>query len=133
MVYSTASSAIYVSIHAPARGATPRCKDRRCPVSFNPRAREGRDTYEMLLACERDVSIHAPARGATAPIAAVPTAVSFNPRAREGRDSHRLNRRVKTNSFNPRAREGRDSAPGRLSSGVMFQSTRPRGARRKRL
>ena len=56
----------------------------------------------------------------------------FNPRAREGRDGVPLpNLPNLPNCFNPRAREGRDilvepDSPG----GAVFQSTRPRGARR---
>ena len=56
----------YVSIHAPARGAT----GRRYPAilggsCFNPRAREGRDKGKTRTLRPRFVSIHAPARGAT--------------------------------------------------------------------
>ena len=59
---------ICVSIHAPARGATPRDK-----VHLNGTG---------------GVSIHAPARGATLPIPAIiTTPCCFNSRAREGRDS----------------------------------------------
>ena len=101
-----------VSIHAPARGATP---DAQPPPAascrFNPRAREGRDLPHLDQLDESDVfqstrprgarpaagaagradhgvSIHAPARGAT-PDAQPPPAAScrFNPRAREGRDA----------------------------------------------
>ena len=56
-----------VSIHAPARGATPRSRpfDKTCP-RFNPRAREGRDrSVERIISGDESVSIHAPARGAT--------------------------------------------------------------------
>ena len=78
-----------VSIHAPARGATP-CRaavfgnhklsfnprartgrDSTCTTkgadyaSFNPRARTGRDGVRSSLAPLKNVSIHAPARGAT--------------------------------------------------------------------
>ena len=57
------------------------------------------------------VSIHAPARGAT----------------KEGNDTYRF-----TYCFNPRARTGRDlDISGFKRSGIMFQSTRPHGARRK--
>ena len=77
---------------------------------FNPRARVGRDGAQgeggNLL---EEVSIHAPAWGATH---AMPT-----PRRSE-------------RCFNPRARVGRD-ARGRRPIGhlILFQSTRPRGAR----
>ena len=55
----------------------------------------------------------------------------FNPRAREGRDMVSQWRVDEMRGFNPRAREGRDAGPATASMcGVLFQSTRPRGARR---
>ena len=64
---------VAVSIHAPARGATPRARqaerDGRRPDRFNPRPRTGGDCRggcHYVTACDDvDVSIHAPARGAT--------------------------------------------------------------------
>ena len=77
----------------------------------------------------------------------------FNPRARGGRDRCRYSRRGKIRCFNPRARGGRDGdygggvafiivsihAPAGGATGTRkhelmaewFQSTRPRGARRR--
>ena len=102
---------VYVSIHAPARGATLKYsirvhKDRmfqstrprgaRLPYNhgalhdrarFNPRAREGRDCSGHFAEGQRQ---------------------GFNPRAREGRDKPFVRSRLATPSFNPRAREGRD-------------------------
>ena len=149
---------IQVSIHAPARGATipaitpmnivawfqstrPRGarRPRRWPgrteaACFNPRARAGRDVKAgdaavgiVLFQSTRPrgarpggrrarsvlkrVSIHAPARGAT---------------ARQQPQAH-----VEA-GFNPRARAGRDLGRGRRAvDEIMFQSTRPRGARRR--
>ena len=77
-----------VSIHAPARGATPATLlvDAQAP-SFNPRAREGRDTLQGKPSL---------------------TARCFNPRAREGRDIFVFVVINTMASFNPRAREGRD-------------------------
>ncbi len=146
-----------VSIHAPAWGATAR-GEAACPTTprFNPRARVGRDyvagikdgraywfqstrprgarqrirlSWSMLAAMFQStrprgarhqgrvhglvhcpVSIHAPAWGAT------------------DRPAPRRRRR---SSFNPRARVGRDGAAVlRMVPLSMFQSTRPRGARR---
>ncbi len=55
-----------VSIHAPVKGATPASPaPTRSRISFNPRAREGRDARPARVAEYRR---------------------SFNPRAREGRD-----------------------------------------------
>ena len=59
-----------VSIHAPARGATIVTPTTlRNEVSFNPRAREGRDDAYEARRQRSSVSIHAPARGATNEIA----------------------------------------------------------------
>ena len=42
---------VVVSIHAPARGATSACDPFvDCTVCFNPRAREGRDFFQILTA-----------------------------------------------------------------------------------
>ena len=100
----------FVSIHAPARGAT-------CG------GHQGGDAVR--------VSIHAPARGATpdlttyneeklfqstrprgarpASVAARAAIEGFNPRAREGRDHRHRTPDLYIGRFNPRAREGRDS------------------------
>ena len=100
-----------VSIHAPARGAT-----------------------SLLLVQVRveAVSIHAPARGPTPPTARCRRrSRGFNPRAREGRDKRVRRSWCRSSSFNPRAREGRDTASAMTApSASVFQSTRPRGARR---
>ena len=123
-------------------------------VSFNPRAREGRDTIINAIICitskfqstrprgarqsalgilhrQRVVSIHAPARGATSKARDMCKAtLSFNPRAREGRDWYCARYPSCVGCFNPRAREGRDEMTSTdLSKSVLFQSTRPRGAR----
>ena len=123
-----------VSIHAPARGATfhvipfllsricfnPRAREgrdvltvfcRSISVCFNPRAREGRD----LFAYQEPALIH-----------------RFNPRAREGRDDVQSKPTAFPPGFNPRAREGRDwERACMIRPPEMFQSTRPRGARRR--
>ena len=57
---------LFVSIHAPARGAT--WFEFACPLRakrFNPRARAGRDNIVKVINRYGSVSIHAPARGAT--------------------------------------------------------------------
>ena len=103
--------AFYVSIHAPARGATDwqRCV-KTYDSGFNPRPRTGGD----LPLCQghrhrRSVSIHAPARGAT-------------PRYSQTFDSSRC--------FNPRPRTGgdRDITIKRVAGRrFWFQSTPPHG------
>jgi len=145
-----------VSIHAPARGATP---DPTMTTStfagFNPRSREGSDCSGVNTTPDSpQVSIHAPARGATPFQPATEVCdCGFNPRSREGSDRRfaftlgtalrvsihapargatpeALQHGLKSRSFNPRSREGSD--PGNDGAGAkvsVFQSTLPRGER----
>ena len=154
--FQTAHRPAYcVSIHAPARGATcNRSAFRSTTASFNPRARAGRDSVGWWAESDGTVSIHAPARGATGIwLLKLQLSSCFNPRARAGRDVMRTPRATWYSGFNPRARAGRDPASRRagevphcfnpraragrdlvelddLLGNVLFQSTRPRGARR---
>ena len=103
--------ALDVSIHAPAGGATRTLKPRKtigtCVSIHAPAGGATVPRIGMLAYCT--VSIHAPAGGAT---------------------MTRPLRRLMPRSFNPRARGGRDLHRGCNSLlGVLFQSTRPRGAR----
>ena len=78
-------------------------------MSFNPRARVGRD-MRPYRNCRH--------------------LGSFNPRARVGRDPWVRSRPPINWCFNPRARVGRDGADQSATSDAQrFQSTRPRGAR----
>ncbi len=78
----------HVSIHAPARDATPHHRAQATSQrSFNPRARTGRDVLFLML---------------------VPFAPSFNPRARTGRDIKAAVTPDNRPGLNPRARRGRD-------------------------
>ena len=101
----------------------------RC-MSFNPRARKGRDSRGRPSRC---------------------SSRCFNPRARKGRDTSLSKYTASPTCFNPRARKGRDGwrgavhGPGRVSIHApargatvaefalaivsLFQSTRPQGAR----
>ena len=121
-----------VSIHAPARGATWALRAPRCTTG---------------------VSIHAPARGATWPHPHRPRRCAcFNPRARTGRDCSRWACRRSPKVFqstrphearrdrlhSPRRRvavsihapaRGATQVRGSPLKFVMFQSTRPHGAR----
>ncbi len=100
---------------------------------FNPRARVGRDQSRTDLPLHTSlVSIHAPAWGATQLHPSFPYESScFNPRARVGRDSERLAILSIKDCFNPRARVGRDAWEwAAVALWCLFQSTRPRGARR---
>ena len=59
-------SAIIISIHAPARGATSEQQAQSArEYHFNPRSREGSDGKGGMVQKMSIISIHAPARGAT--------------------------------------------------------------------
>ena len=110
-------------------------RENRDYSGFNPRAREGRDVRAGDVFCRGHVSIHAPARGATLfSFFSSLGRICFNPRAREGRDLFGEPRRAWLDGVSIHA-------PARGATGVsrilcanigMFQSTRPRGARRQR-
>ena len=99
-----------VSIHAPTGGATGRYADAQGqPACFNPRAHGGRDTL-----CRRRNTRRS----------------GFNPRAHGGRDFKSTQEGARKGSFNPRAHGGRDlTAWKKADDRLVFQSTRPRGAR----
>ncbi len=147
-----------VSIHAPARGATISAMVSCSPSnSFqSTRPRGARLLHGDPLLPDVWVSIHAPARGATPVCARVcgNSSAFQSTRPRGARPSRVAGINPMASSFNPRAREGRDRCVvgfGELASGVsihapargatvdakpahtndfVFQSTRPRGARR---
>ena len=122
-----------VSIHAPAWGATWFCvRFNFYSLSFNPRARMGRDNAKVQK---------------------YPPLICFNPRARMGRDNnndvdfwiisvsihapawgatyHKTLQAIDQLCFNPRARMGRDGDKSDTEGECdQFQSTRPHGARR---
>ena len=125
------SRVFYVSIHAPARGATHSRLSGKQPhrVSIHAPARGA--TLTGKAADSETVSIHAPARGATPRLDAQigelikfqsthPRGVrpgenilmavigSFNPRTREGCDTSSSALQWQNCSFNPRTREGCD-------------------------
>ena len=100
-----------ISIHAPARGATPSFPARsRCCRYFNPRSREGSDINKRLLPELREISIHAPARGATGVCG--------------------VSARCPTISIHAPARGATWLTVLLSYFGVIFQSTLPRGERR---
>ena len=100
-----------VSIHAPTRGAT---------------------GLPCQAAHGQDVSIQAPTRGATTrACCCCRSRIGFNPRAHEGRDVDGQMGHDTVKGFNPRAHEGRDLMTWNWTLvSELFQSTRPRGARR---
>ena len=103
-------------------------------MSFNPRAREGRDLHiQVLVVALAIVSTHAPARGATRLVSRSrrlqSRAVSTHAPAR-GATRSISSGGCSTMCFNPRAREGRDNTRRAIVTAVAaFQPTRPRGAR----
>ncbi len=124
------------------------------PKNFNPLAREGRDKMYASNAAVREISIHSPARGETdAWLWHRGRADYFNPLAREGRDSsctpshnfdaisihspargETLGRGVSKNEYGPisihsPARGETLYGLSKRDLSIVFQSTRPRGAR----
>ena len=123
-----------VSIHAPAWGATSgSITSWTCIFRFNPRARVGRDARSAVQT-KQAASFNPRARvGRDSTLQrATMRLSSFNPRARVGRDPDTAADCGQARCFNPRARVGRDSIVRgqQHGQGAMFQSTRPRGARR---
>ena len=84
---------------------------------------------------KQGISIHAPARGAT--VLAIQEFFHdfyFNPRSREGSDDKVAQSNDISSDFNPRSREGSDASFLMASASARkFQSTLPRGERRKSL
>ena len=150
---------IAVSIHAPAWGATfqqgllillrlsfnPRTRvgcdfpsskmrRKRLRLSFNPRTRVGCDGIFAVHTAESiSVSIHAPAWGATYHDELPPrTYPGFNPRTRVGCDASFVFFKFRLYCFNPRTRVGCDFPSSKMRrKRLRFQSTHPRGVRRK--
>ena len=100
-------------------------------ISFNPRAHVGRDVISVLARTTAKVSIHAPTWGATSDqnnsygsyIVSI-HAPTWGATAQLGKGDSARDR------FNPRAHVGRDLRFAKcLTLYLLFQSTRPRGAR----
>ena len=123
-----------VSIHAPAWGATDAVGRLlgHGHVSIHAPA-WGATTDYRAAGWRIDVSIHAPAWGATSKV--VPAAArsgGFNPRARVGRDQRVLRTKLGVVVFqSTRPRGARRCAVPESLGSFRFQSTRPRGARRQ--
>ena len=104
----------WISIHAPARGATDRRRTGRYQGYFNPRSREGSVHRELPFQPVRFISIHAPARGATRHGRGGDRGIPhFNPRSREGSDAVGAPTNCSSVYFNPRSREGSDDYDSR--------------------
>ena len=123
---------VCVSIHAPARGATPASPPSPGSSRFQfTRPRGARQTATAVFRVLGIVSIHAPARGATLSVQCrIGILWRFNSRAREGRDwppAPEARSRPRFQFTRPR---GARHWPGvNESQYATFQFTRPRGAR----
>ena len=100
-----------ISIHAPAWGATSGfARNTVQVIDFNPRSRMGSDTKPVHLpafACS--ISIHAPAWGATDESSILKQHTgNFNPRSRMGSDRASSETAGTPADFNPRSRMGSD-------------------------
>ena len=81
---------VFISIHAPARGATRKVGTGAylIDISIHAPAR-GATHYKLSVVAVFIISIHAPARGATwTPCDPGQVATDFNPRSREGSDAY---------------------------------------------
>ena len=99
---------------------------------FNPRARTGRDPQFPIVGIpdQRFQSTRPHGARPTASLPSFSFVAGFNPRARTGRDAGKGRLCRRRMCFNPRARTGRDMQTTlRCRVIVMFQSTRPHGAR----
>ncbi len=120
-----------VSIHAPARGATPAVRTVTSPWMFQfTRPRGARLVLAFYTRNDETVSIHAPARGATfRERDLAERAPRFNSRAREGRDRRDRGQRQTAQFQFTRPRGARLRREESISPRPWFQFTRPRGAR----
>ena len=142
----------YVSIHAPARGATvpspfpvpnfwrfnSRARKGRDdpgrPITanrprFNSRARKGRDICDTNTLCQFAVSIHAPARGATLMKSEALARVRFQFTRPQGARLRWCYYRCSPDCFNSRARKGRDASLPAMSPVTPSFNSRARKGR----
>ena len=101
----------FISIHAPAKGATLiiMIKVIELEISIHAPAK-GATAMVLMVPQIVQISIHAPAKGATSqcPSVTVDGKPYFNPRSREGSDCIALFFSSTALNFNPRSREGSD-------------------------
>ena len=144
----------WISIHAPAKGATngcpyfsyiarfqstlPRGERRGCPadlklcMDFNPRSREGSDVMQHLVPFAFSTNFNPRSRegsdGATLPSCRLPLRISIHAPAR-GATRHALNLLLKKGFQSTLPRGERPELVVLLAKGELFQSTLPRGER----
>ena len=121
-----------ISIHAPARGATPGLSVDHVGHQISIHAPARGATYRSTVTEETPtISIHAPARGATAVrvVLHASVVISIHAPAR-GATGGKAAWAIFPCDFNPRTREGCDGHQSASSStAIEFQSTHPRGVR----
>ena len=101
--------AVFISIHAPAKGATLRPDPAWTlqPISIHAPAR-GATGIVDLIDFFYVISIHAPARGATLPIRWHIGSIAFQSTLPRGERHHVTSFLLPLQHFNPRSREGSD-------------------------
>ena len=125
-------SHVFISIHAPTRGAT-HFPDLliKLLLDFNPRSHKGSDSLCAMPSSVLPISIHAPTRGATCiPRLSSHKSAHFNPRSHKGsdvavpvmRDKHQISIHAPTRGATFLDQYQLDTD--------LFQSTLPQGERR---
>ena len=128
---------MYISIHAPAKGATSNHVFLPDPWHnyFNPRSREGSDHMENIGKVSDNIFQSTLPRRERPSFRRTHRTLycNFNPRSREGSDqTHERQSSDNNRNFNPRSREGSDHGKVRKAEkNVEFQSTLPRRERPK--
>ena len=102
---------MYISIHAPAKGATGHACKTCIAGAISIHAPAKGATGQAGNVCRRiQISIHAPAKGATSRWQLKRGRTKyFNPRSREGSDKRCWSLSTGSADFNPRSREGSDA------------------------
>ena len=131
MIQGLRGSGRWISIHAPARGATKlNAWIPRIFPNFNPRSRKGSDITPAGIEAAVKISIHAPARGATILHCSLVRLGQFQSTLPQGERPDGTGYGKGACDFNPRSRKGSDKA---LADTVIppqkFQSTLPQGER----
>ena len=129
---TTTGPGIWVSIHAPARGATPsRRAAPQCPPFQSTHPHGVRPGHERgPRPARRFQSTHPHGVRRDREAAGQARQGGFNPRTRTGCDAIRLLLSSKASGFNPRTRTGCDRGSGFTRRFLLrFQSTHPHGVR----
>ena len=120
-----------ISIHAPARGATPGTSDPSFLLIFQSTLPRGERPRHSISYRTRSYFNPRSREGSDFAFAMFYTSIFyFNPRSREGSDAVWVIISIKNTYFNPRSREGSDGIHfASAAASSPFQSTLPRGER----